>query len=127
MEKVIAEKDGRRVEYIVDGLMVDDTMDTKVYELGSRAPQPIPGPWPVAASGKASEKIHSEVLWQNECMLVIGAGPNRMAIGEMGLCYPDEQSEVQVEVRLINTPTLVEKIRKHPVRITIEMVPGGNR
>jgi hypothetical protein len=127
MQKIIVQKGQRRLEFDVEGLMVDDTMDTRVYELGQREPQPIPGPWPVSASGKAREKVHSEVLWQNECMLVIGAGPNRMATGEMGLCYPDERSEVQVEVRLINTPTLVEKIRKYPVRITIEMVPGGNR
>ena len=130
MEKIIVEKDGRRLEFDVDSLMVDDGQDIKVYELGRRDPVIPPGPWLVKASGRSHQKVCSKVVWQNECRLVLeSADNNGTMVGSMGLCYPEDGTEVQVHVRSTDPNRkheLMKELYGKPVRVTIEVVPEGN-
>jgi hypothetical protein len=70
-----------------------------------------------------------EIVWQNECCLVFRQDHGN--IGEMGLCYTDEETgvfnEVQVSIRETGTGNLMKKLRGQSVRITIETVPEGNK
>ena len=74
-----------------------------------------------------SESQKSAVVWQNECKLVFSTMEDlEERHAEMGLCYPDEAREVQVCIKENGDQKLMSRLRGMPVRITIEVVPGGN-
>jgi len=72
--------------------------------------------------------MEPRIVWQNECCLVYNDQKDEV-VGEMGLCYPNEEPmrEVQVAVRETGGSLLMDQLRGQSVRITIEVVPGGNR
>jgi hypothetical protein len=69
-------------------------------------------------------------VWANECRLVISDESNGLyKTGEMGICYPKDDREVQVRIsswdRSAKHPEF-SQLEGVPVRVTIERVPGGN-
>lgn len=71
-----------------------------------------------------------ELVWQNECQLVFDdVFDDRYKVGEMGLCCPKEDVEIQVKITSWDRSAKHEvfsKLEGVPVRITIERVLGGN-
>lgn len=78
---------------------------------------------------KKTDHLKPEIVWQNECCLVFCQ--DHETVGEMGLCYTDKEtgefSEVQVSIRETGIGKLMKKLRGQSVRVTIEIIPEGNR
>jgi hypothetical protein len=72
-------------------------------------------------------EANNKLVWRNECRLVFWEEDEDHLIGEMGLCYDD--SEVQVRISsydITGKHEVLSKLEGVPVRITIEVIPGGN-
>ena len=131
MNKLIAEMEGKRTEFSMEHLSVEQSRPVL-----SRTPEKVKvGDAYVKAGGKIEAVSFSEVVWQNECCLVFEDDGLGTVIGEMGLCYAPEVAKVgdpcnrEVQVRITEIgpkDELMEKLRGKSVRITIEVVPEGN-
>lgn len=78
----------------------------------------------------ARERMEGELVWENECQLVLEEESNGLyKVGEMGLCHPKEDRELQVRIsswdRTAKHPEF-SQLEHVPVRVTIRRVPGGN-
>lgn len=144
MNKLIVEaENGQRAEFLIDedDFTCEQKRDVKPeypdlqdmgYEDFGKPTGFDVGPASVLAGGRFSEMIQSEVVWQNKCGLVFRYDGLGAVIGEMGLCHPTGDGhtlqDVQVTVREAGPRSeLMDKLRGNPVRITIEVMPGGNR
>lgn len=132
MSKIIIEKGGQRMDFLVHDLKVLQTGRLREWELSMEdPPKSIPVPEKIRVDAVIDESIQSDVVWQNECCLVFGGessvdGKHGSSFGEMGLCY--EGSEVQIRILEHGfKDKLISKLKDVPVRITIETVPNGNK
>lgn len=143
MNKLIVEMDEQRAEFRMDP---DDFTCEQKRDVKPKYPGPGEadykdfgkptgfdvGATSVTAQGKFLEMIRSEVVWQNECQLVFEDDGLGTVIGEMGLHYPTGDGHTLQEVNVTVRETgprseLMDKLRGKSVRITIEVVPEGNK
>ena len=69
---------------------------------------------------------NTEVVWENECQLVIGRTAGHKIEGDMGLCHEGEEIRVNISsVDYSGKHEIFEKLSDAPVRISIRRVPGG--
>jgi hypothetical protein len=67
-----------------------------------------------------------EIVWENECRLVIGRTAGHKIEGDMGLCHEGEEIRVNISsVDYSGKHEIFEKLSDAPVRISIRRVPGG--
>ena len=125
---MIAEtEEGRRLELEVASMRVSQSRDiTPVYRPGELEVSEFKAGTPraVIEGDEVRHQSTSQVVWQNECGLVWhdAHGPS----GEMGLCYPEDDREVQVHIIENGPAFLLPKLKGKSVRVTIEVVEGGN-
>lgn len=76
----------------------------------------------------AEHNQDGELVWQNECQLVLSDPYEGSKQGQMGLCHPSGE-EVQVDIYSHDNSgkhEIFSKLERVPVRVTIRRVPGGN-
>jgi len=136
MNKLIVENGGKREEFVADGPVA-------VHKRPGMAPihsdeghleawHGAPGKTHITSSATGRESNESRVVWQNECALVpVRDGPVGFE-GEMGLCYPPPPDmdgpprEVTIAIRENGGDELRNQLVGCSVRVTVEIVRGGN-